>query len=392
MRNPTFLIIDDDPEVYELISEQIFADGRYKFLHAMDAPEALSLLDTHRPDLIVLDLVMPGLTGNDTLVALQQRRITAPVIVATKRGNEAKAIEALRLGASDFVTKPLRPAELVAAIDRAMEKVRLQQERSQLLEQVQSANKQLEARVRELTYLAEMGRTLTAMRSIDELFEVILNITLELTQADHATIILREPDSEKLRLYAGKNLTLVMQEKLGEIIRDDVADLILTSQQPLVAAGEGLQRFKISREIRAVIYVPMIAHDRSIGVLTAGNHRKRAEFEEHHTQMLKILADYAAIGITQARLFSALDRRARAVEDMLQAKTRERQHLQDTLQRDIRQPLLAMQEHLALLSGQVETQSLAPVQAQLQAILQRLQGLDSSPPRSSSGIYRIPST
>ena len=70
-------------------------------------------------------------------------------------------------------------------------------------------------------------------------------------------------------------MTLVMQEKLGTPIRDDLAHLVMTSQEPLVVAGDGLKRFKVARDINAVIYAPMVINNKSIGVLTVGNHRKR---------------------------------------------------------------------------------------------------------------------
>ncbi|HLA44278.1 MAG TPA: response regulator, partial [Aggregatilineales bacterium] len=301
MERASVLIVDDDPEVFELI-EQILSAQKFDLSHAMDGAEGLEMVSRRNPDLILLDLVMPGLTGNDMLVGIKQNQYQGPIIVTPKRGDEIRAIEAFRLGATDFLTKPIRPPELMAVVERALEEVRLRQEKALLLDKVQSANSELEAKVRELTSLTHIGHLLTGMRSIDELFDTVLFSMMDMTGADHATIMLKDPNSNKIILAAGKNLTLVMQEKLGEEIRDEVAELVMTSKEPLVAAGDALQRFKISREIRAVVYVPIVTHNQAMGVLTVGNHKKRTEFANHHAQLIAAMANYVAVGITNARL------------------------------------------------------------------------------------------
>lgn len=392
MQRTKFLIVDDDPEVHDLIP-QILPDGEYELLYAIDGAEGIQMVSQHKPDLVMIDLVMPGLSGNDMLVGIKKQAYSGPIIVTTKRGAEQKAIEAFRLGATDFLTKPLRPPEVVAALDRALEDMRLRGEKARLMDKLQTANAELENRVKELTLLSNIGRLLTGMQSIDELFETVLASMLDLTGADHATVIVRDPTTNKLVLSAGKNLTLVMQEKLGEEIRDEVAELVLTSREPLVASGEGLQRFKVSREIHAVVYVPMIAHGKPIGVLTVGNHKKRTEFSKHDANLLKAMADYVAIGLTNARLFSVLDMRARTTEQTLKTKDAERAALVEGLKNNIYQPLLALEHQLgqltqANLPKELQTQ-LLQAQTQTQNVLRAVQDLAQTPSRTTRGIYRI---
>lgn len=310
MRRIKLLIADDDPYVYDLISQDMLSAQEYELFHAIDGAEAIRLVQEHQPDIVLLDLVMPGLTGMDVLVGLQQQNYQQPIIVTTKREHEKKAIEAFRLGATDFVTKPLRPPELMDAIERAMKQVRLQQERIALLERLKSTNTILEQRVHELTLLAKLGQSLAGMRSLEALYDTALSNTVEITGADHATLMLKDAKTDQLRLIAGKNLTLVMQDYLGDIVRDEVASLVMTSQEPLVAAGEGLQRFKLSREIKAIVYVPVIAQDRVLGVLTIGNHRKTTAFTESHAGLLRAISNFLAVGLTNNRLIDTLEQRA----------------------------------------------------------------------------------
>ncbi|GIV82323.1 MAG: hypothetical protein KatS3mg051_1677 [Anaerolineae bacterium] len=115
----TILIVDDDPDVRDLLREGVFAGDEYRVLEARDGPDALTLLGQEAPDLILLDLVLPGLSGMDVLVALASHGVQAPVIVMTEDRDLSAAVEAFRLGAADVVAKPLREAEVAAAADRA---------------------------------------------------------------------------------------------------------------------------------------------------------------------------------------------------------------------------------------------------------------------------------
>src|SRR5258708_12087897 len=308
------LIVDDDPEVRSLLREQVLDARRYEVIEAQDGPEGLSKVSSHNPDLIILDLIMPGLRGADFLVALKSHGYAGPVIVSTKRGSEAEAIDCLRLGATDYLTKPVREAEALRIIEHGLEEVHLRRERKDLLERLQVTNKQLENRLQTLTTLSSIGKSVASMVNLEQLFERVLEAAVTMTQADHATLLLRDEESQRLILRAGKNMPLVMQEKLGEPVNDDIANLVMTSGEPLMAMGDGLKRFKVSADILAVIYAPMTIQSKAIGVITVGNHRKRRGFDENMASVLDMLAGYGAIAIANARLFSALERRARNME------------------------------------------------------------------------------
>ncbi len=314
------LIVDDDPEVRDLLMDQIFSPRQFEVHEARDGVEGLEMVSKRQPDLIYLDLIMPGLTGKDMLVGVKARNFQGPIIVGVKRGNEQSAIEAFRFGATDYITKPIREAEMMSVVSRAMKDVHLLKERQQLMDQLQNTNAQLESHNQHLTTLQNLGKTLTAMYSLDEMFDAVLAGAIEVSNADHATLILYDEPTGGLILRAGKNMTLVMQEKLGEPINDELARLVMTSQEPVVIEGDGLKRFKVSRDIHATIYAPMVVHGKAIGVLTAGNHRKRKSFDESLGVVVDALADYAAIALVNARLFVALDNRARTAYAELQER------------------------------------------------------------------------
>jgi DNA-binding response OmpR family regulator len=110
----TVLVVDDEPTLREVVVRYLERAG-YRALEAGDGDEAETLLRTQPPDLVILDLMLPGTDGLELC-----RRIRAdsalPVIMLTARGEGADRIVGLELGADDYVTKPFSPRELVARV------------------------------------------------------------------------------------------------------------------------------------------------------------------------------------------------------------------------------------------------------------------------------------
>src|SRR5207237_7378933 len=120
-----------------------------------------------------------------------------------------------------------------------------------------------------------------------------------------------------------------------------------TSVERLLVAGDGLKRFKSSAELFAVIYTPMMIQGKPIGVLTVGNHRKRRVFDEGLTSLMEMLTGYAAIAISNARLFNAVQARARSMEQAYE-ELKSRSGNQVTA---LRQPLLDLQGDIRTLGA-----------------------------------------
>ncbi len=214
------LIVDDDPEIRTLLREQVLFAPNFRVREAKDGPEALIATRQQPPDLIVLDLDLPGLSGRDMLVALRSQGYHGPLIILAESQNQRTAVETFRLGATDFVIKPIREAEALAAIERGLDDVRLRRQRDALVTRLQTANQQLEQRVRELTVLHDIGQTAAALNNLETLFRRVLESASALTGADQAYLLLRDEKSGQFILRAGQNLPLAMLDRMGEPIQD----------------------------------------------------------------------------------------------------------------------------------------------------------------------------
>ena len=112
---PRILIVDDEPEMVRGLEDNLRYEG-YQTVAAPDGRRGLALALSEAPDLILLDVMMPGMSGWDLCRELRRRGLDVPVIMLTARGEEVDRVQGLELGADDYVTKPFSLRELMARI------------------------------------------------------------------------------------------------------------------------------------------------------------------------------------------------------------------------------------------------------------------------------------
>ena len=115
MRKTTLLVIEDDPDIVELLRYNLEREG-FRVLIATDGEHGLADAARHQPDLLLLDLMLPGLDGLEVCRRLRAQEGTRgiPVLVLTAKSEEADVVIGLEMGADDYLTKPFSPRELLA--------------------------------------------------------------------------------------------------------------------------------------------------------------------------------------------------------------------------------------------------------------------------------------
>ena len=112
--NETILVVDDEPKIVRLARDYLEKSG-FKVLTSGDGQQALAITRQERPDLIVLDLMLPGMDGLDVCRTIR-RESDVPIIMLTARAEETDQLIGLELGADDYITKPFSPRALVARV------------------------------------------------------------------------------------------------------------------------------------------------------------------------------------------------------------------------------------------------------------------------------------
>jgi DNA-binding NtrC family response regulator len=131
----TILCVDDDPALSAVLTDTLEQAG-YRPLAARNVAEALGVLSRESVDLIISDFKMPGLSGLEFLELLTSEGYDVPLIMLTGFASIEHAVEAIKAGAIDYITKPIRAQQLELAVSRALDYVRLRRERAQLLDEV----------------------------------------------------------------------------------------------------------------------------------------------------------------------------------------------------------------------------------------------------------------
>ncbi len=160
MQSPsaTLLIIDDDDVVRASLAAYL-DDSGFRVLQAPSGPKGLELFDSERPDLVICDLRMPQMDGLELIRLISERQNDLPVIVVSGAGVMNDAVEALRLGAADYLIKPLEDlAMLEHSVRRALDRSRLRLENRRYREQLESANRDLQASLHLLQEDQDAGR------------------------------------------------------------------------------------------------------------------------------------------------------------------------------------------------------------------------------------------
>ena len=113
----TILVVEDEPDIRKLINYNL-AQERFKVLEAEDGEQALKLLQRETPNLVILDLMLPGLCGLELCKILRDRQETSrlPILMLTAKAGEADKVVGLEMGADDYLSKPFSPREMVARV------------------------------------------------------------------------------------------------------------------------------------------------------------------------------------------------------------------------------------------------------------------------------------
>lgn len=170
-RRARILVVDDEQTTCRLLSYNLGKEG-YEVETALSGEEALGIMEERLPDLTLLDLMLPGIDGIETLRRLRRFAMDLPVIVLTAHGSVENAVAAMKLGAQDFLTKPFQPERLAVAVRNALKLGHLSRE-------VNDLRQQLSSRYRFEGILGAEGGLRGAVRLLEKVIPTDLTVLLQ---------------------------------------------------------------------------------------------------------------------------------------------------------------------------------------------------------------------
>lgn len=307
--NPLILIVDDAQETRELLVNWLELNS-YRTLQAADGEEALRLAVAHRPDLILLDVMMPHMDGVEVCRRLKVSASTAsiPIILITGKTPVDARVEGLMAGAVDFITKPINLRDLTRRVESA-------------LTADPNTPPDTKRLVDEAAHIAltVLESTLVWLLALDASDQTLISQTIATRGGSRG-------EAEFLRRAGGGQLTPryplndAANPLCAALIRRQAVTNLPLSAFAAAPQASGIAEGAARLGLSALTVVPLVAAGRAVGVMVIGNPRDQALSTARAQQMLAVLAGHAATALDYSRLMSGLHQRdvERTIEQTFQ--------------------------------------------------------------------------
>ena len=296
MPREKILIIDDEESIRQLCTAVLTSED-YQVRSASNGIEGLKIVGTESFDLILTDIMMPGMGGLQFIVSIREIDAEIPIVVITGHGTVETAIESLRLGVQGFLMKPFTIKEFKESVHDAFIKSRLMKENIKL---------------RALMPLFETAKMLMSQMDLDRLLSTIVDTAIRGTKADRGSLMLIDEKRGELRIAASSGLPPELIASSREKIGEGIAGWVAEKGAPLlISNGSGLDP-KLLESMRdggitSALCVPLVIKEKVIGVLNLSKTRSEDQFTHSDQEMLSVLCGQAAIAIENARLYMRLE-------------------------------------------------------------------------------------
>jgi signal transduction histidine kinase/DNA-binding NarL/FixJ family response regulator len=312
------LVVDDEPSVVDVFREFLTAQG-YELTVAANGEDAVKRIPDLKPDIILTDINLPGLSGLEVMRFAKTVDAEVAVIVVTGYASASSAIDALRQGAYDYVTKPFDLDDVHQIVERAIANRRLKAINRQLVEELRQKNEILwhhEQGLREkvrlatwqMTTLFEVGKEISANLELAPRLALITSKAAELSGGRAAVLYLRHEETEECRIAGVHGFELPPHpEGAPHYFNAERAfGLPAFEQRPVRRAADGssggFELPAIARlKFTSMLAVPMVAEGQSIGMLVALD--KQGGFSAEDESFLALYASQAAIAVRNSQLF-----------------------------------------------------------------------------------------
>jgi len=298
-KSEKILVVDDEVRMCDSLFELLSGAG-FEVATTQSATDAIDKIRADNFDLVITDIKMPGKTGLELLKAVKSIDPEIVVILITGYASLESALEAIKEGAFEYHLKPVEFSQLEISIRRGLETRSSNIARKQLVEDLKSANMNLNNRLNEINALYEAGKSLSAASNLKELLEKIVTLASGVTQAEIGSLMLIDKTGEFLTIKTSIGLDKKMTDMVHLPIGESIAGYVAMLGEPLIVPDvEKDDRFKRINKERytssSLLCVPLKVSNQVLGVINMANKQGGAVFTEHDLKLLTTFASQAAI-------------------------------------------------------------------------------------------------
>jgi len=286
------LVIDDEQPIVEAIARMLETEG-YQVDVATSGAEGVSRFREGLQDLVLTDLRLGDMTGTDVLREVKVLKPGTAVIILTGYATTESAVEAIKLGANDYLTKPVRMSELSMAVRNQMSSVKLSVKIAELNSEVAEERDKLRRSVAELSLLKRLASRMMSALSYFEGFELILAFLVEEVKADVALIYDIERNSARLSANSNPNKSELLQ--LCEVINSRVGEIVdgIVCTPDIFKAGDYTVSEDQQGSIASSLSVTLYQEGRPFAMLVAASRTDR-DFHQKWQEFAQKIAEEAS--------------------------------------------------------------------------------------------------
>lgn len=322
------LIVEDHNDMLVVLRKYL-EDQKFEVIEATTGEEGFNMYKEHRPDLVLMDIMLPGISGLEVIEQINNVKNGdkyIPIIIITAKNDITDIVNGLGTGADDYIIKPFHFDELIARIKSALRLKELNEllidqsknlelankEISGLNEELVQKNKELRKNIYGLHSLFEVSLDLSSILDIDGLINSIL-LTIIGQYSCKSTMFMKADIREELllKVYDSKgfekeldNLTMKQNDTLVDYFKSHPSPILLSELKTRINTSSDFNKLD---SIEIELIAPVIIKQQVVGLICFGPRIKNTPFEEREIQQITILTNIFTIAVNNASLYKDVE-------------------------------------------------------------------------------------
>lgn len=304
------LVVDDNPDSCEYLQASLDPQ-RFELLIAADGEQGLQMAREHKPDAVLMDLSMPGMSGMAVTRALKSDPSTSdiPILILTVQTDAQKLTQAFASGADDFISKPFDPLELKARLE-----LRIRQSQRRQFTGWDTGEQEA---------LLDLTRMLASSLDLNELLHLVAVRTASVLKVDRCAVVVIDPSGEKGQVVAASEDASVHDIELTLANYPEIREVQQTRRPLVVSRVEQHPEFRSilpvleAKGIGSIALFPMTHEDRVDGLLFLRSERFERELSDRDIFFAKAVSAAVALALRNVRIANELRRTKHFLENMI---------------------------------------------------------------------------
>lgn len=304
------LVVDDSPSVQKMMSGLLSAKG-YKVTCAGTGEDALRIFREEEIDLVITDIILPGMSGLNLLKLVKESNPEIDVVIVSGNASSFTAIKALRLGAYDYIVKPVDDeAILYNVVERTLEKQTLTRENRRLINDLSEKNRALQDALERMKIVNMICSLISSTLDIGDILRILVDKAVAQLQAKTGYLLLLDKTADHFSMKVSVGVDHALARTFSLKHDQGISGLVAMSKKPLHLGSTVppalAQRIREEGSVGhlfsapGIVSVPLQLNNRVVGVVTISGRTSNKPYTEAEVEFLSALANHAAIALGNA--------------------------------------------------------------------------------------------